>query len=161
MKIGVISDTHLNDGQFLPRQVWDTFAGVELILHAGDSVAARVLDDLSRLAPVVAVRGNCDGWDLQNLPEREIAGWRGKRIGLIHGNAGGSRSTSENAFKAFAGERVDAIVFGHSHAPYLEWRDGILMFNPGSPTAKRREPRFSLGLLEIINDRLQAKHIFF
>lgn len=161
MKIGILSDTHLQEGQFLPKIVWDSFDGVDLILHAGDSVVAKVIEDLNHLAPVVAVKGNCDNWELNKLPEKEIISWSGLRIGLTHGNLGSKRNTVDNAFQAFKQESVDVIVFGHSHVPYLEWRNGILLFNPGSPTSKRREPKYSVGNLELIHGELQAKHLYF
>lgn len=161
MRIGVLSDTHLQPGQFLPRSVWEALDGVDLILHAGDSVVPEVLADLKALAPVTAVRGNCDSWDLQSLPEREILEVGGVRIGLIHGNCGLGRTTPDRAFSAFVGTHVDIIVFGHSHSPYRVWRDGILLFNPGSPTQKRREPQASMGILEIGQGEIKAEHIYF
>lgn len=161
MKVGVLSDTHLKPGQFLPRPVWEVLEGVDLILHAGDSVASEVLSDLKSLAPVVAVRGNCDSWDLQYLPEQEVVEVGGVHIGLIHGNLGSGKTTPDRAFSTFAGEKVDIIVFGHSHAPHYERRQGILLFNPGSPTQKRREPLASMGLMKLGPAGIEARHIYF
>lgn len=62
---------------------------------------------------------------------------------------------------AFEKGTVDAIVFGHSHSPFLEWREGILLFNPGSATDKRRELKYSMGLLKIESSKITAEHIFF
>lgn len=161
MRIGVLSDTHLQPGQFLPRPVWEALDGVELILHAGDSVVPEVLADLKVLAPVVAVRGNCDSWDLQYLPEREIVEVGGVHIGVTHGYLGTGRTTPDRALSVFAEKQLSIIVFGHSHSPHREWRDGILLFNPGSPTQKRREPKASIGILEISLGKIEAEHIFF
>lgn len=160
MRIGVLSDTHLQPGQFLPRSVWEALDGVDMILHAGDSVVSQILTDLKALAPVVAVRGNCDSWDLQYLPEREVLEVGGAHIGLIHGDVGLGRATPDRAFSAFVGTHVDIVIFGHSHSPYLEWRNGILLFNPGSPTQKRREPHASIGLLQIASGEIKAGHIY-
>lgn len=161
MKIGVLSDTHLRAGQPLPQAVWKALAEVDIILHAGDSVAPEVLADLNCLARTVAVKGNCDDWELQHLPEKEIVACAGLRFGLIHGNAGHGRTTPDRAYQAFARGEVQAVVFGHSHSPYLEWRNGVLLFNPGSPTAKRWEPYYSVGVLEVHQDQIQARHIYF
>lgn len=161
MIIGVLSDTHLREGQTLPTRVWEELSKVDLILHAGDIMDPGVLTDLSSLAPVEAVRGNCDGWELDKLPEQKNIPCLGKRIGLIHGAYGKGRTTPERAFRAFDKGTVDVIVFGHSHSPYLEWREGILLFNPGSPTDKRRELKYSMGLLKIESTGIQAKHLYF
>ncbi len=161
MRIGVLSDTHLREGQALPSFVWDKLAGVDLILHAGDVITSQILADLAILAPLQAVRGNTDGWELANLPCRDLINYAGLRIGLIHGNVGVGRTTPERAFNAFVGESIDVIVFGHSHQPHLEWRDNILLFNPGSPTDKRREKQYSMGIIELVNGRLEASHHYF
>lgn len=161
MLIGVLSDTHLREGQYLPGFVWDIFEGVDLILHAGDIVRQEVITDLAVLAPVRAVRGNCDSWELTDLPSRDIIDFGGLRIGLIHGNVGVGSTTPERALNAFAAESVDIVVFGHSHQPFWGWINNILLFNPGSSTDKRREKYFSLGTIELINGQIAANHHFF
>lgn len=160
MRIGVLSDTHMVSGKRLPSQVWETLNGVDLILHAGDLTSADFLEDLKRLAPVRAVKGNCDGPEIL-LPERDIVSCDGINIGLIHGHGGRRGNTPERAYLAFAGENVQVVVFGHSHSPYLKEENGVLLFNPGSPTAKRREPQFSFGLLVINGGELMARHYYF
>jgi hypothetical protein len=161
MLIGVLSDTHLREGQNLPGFVWDIFEGVDLILHAGDIVRPQIIADLAVLAPVRAVRGNCDGWDLADLPSRDLIDFSGLRIGLIHGNAGTGSTTQERALNAFSDEAVDIIVFGHSHQPFWGWVNNILLFNPGSSTNKRLEKYFSLGTIELVNGQIAANHHFF
>ncbi|WP_434512623.1 metallophosphoesterase family protein [Desulfitobacterium sp. AusDCA] len=161
MLIGIISDTHLRCGQTLPAKAWEELSKVDLILHAGDITNQNLLDDLSSLAKVEAVQGNCDGWELNGLPEKKILECEGKRIGLTHGAYGKGKNTPERAFLAFEKGTVDAIVFGHSHSPFLEWREGILLFNPGSATDKRRELKYSMGLLKIESSKITAEHIFF
>lgn len=160
MEIAVLSDTHLRAGRTLPRFVWEHLTHVDLIIHAGDLTHMGLIEELACVAPVRAVRGNCDGWDIV-LPDRDIVECESLRIGIIHGNAGRGKSTPERALNAFKDSPVDLIVFGHSHIPFMEWRNGILMFNPGSPTDKRREPQYSFGLLDIRQGKVQAKHLYF
>ncbi|MCC3377775.1 metallophosphoesterase, partial [Cohnella sp. REN36] len=78
------------------------------------------------------------------------------RIGLVHGD-GKSKTTERRAVDAFAKEDVHIIIFGHSHIPLLRWHEGRLLFNPGSPTDKRRQPQFSYGILELGNE-VNATH---
>ncbi|HZK83743.1 MAG TPA: metallophosphoesterase family protein [Desulfosporosinus sp.] len=160
MRIAVLSDTHLREGKSLPSFVWKQLNQIDMIFHAGDLTHMGLLEELSCIAPVKAVRGNCDGWDV-TLPDREVIVCEALKIGLIHGDAGKGKSTPERAYLAFKDTTVDLIVFGHSHAPYMDWRDGIFMFNPGSPTDKRRELQYSFGLLDIQQGQVKAKHFFF
>lgn len=87
MHIAVLSDTHLRPGKSLPGFVWEHLNQVDMILHAGDLTNMGLLEDLSSLAPVRAVSGNCDGWDVA-LPDRDIIECEGVNIGLIHGHVG-------------------------------------------------------------------------
>ncbi|MDQ7093946.1 metallophosphoesterase family protein [Desulfosporosinus sp. PR] len=160
MHIAVLSDTHLRAGRSLPKVVWEQLAEADLILHAGDLTHSGLLAELSLLAPVKAVCGNCDSWDV-NLPNQEWIECESFKIGLIHGHQGQGKTTLERAFKAFAPKPVDVIVFGHSHTPTLEWHNGVLMFNPGSPTDKRREPQYSFGWLDVQAGQVNAKHFYF
>lgn len=160
MHIAVLSDTHLRPGKSLPSFVWEHLNQVDMILHAGDLTNMGLLEDLSSLAPVRAVSGNCDGWDVA-LPDRDIIECEGVNIGLIHGHVGKGKNTPDRAYYAFVDSKVDIIVFGHSHTPFLEWRNGLLLFNPGSPTDKRREQYFSFGLITIEQGQIQAKHVYF
>lgn len=160
MRIAVLSDTHLRVGKTLPRFVWEQLTQIDMIIHAGDLTHMGLLEELSYIAPVRAVRGNCDVWDV-SLPERDVVECEAFRIGVIHGDSGKGKSTQERAFLAFKDTSVDLIIFGHSHTPFMEWRDGILLFNPGSPTDKRREPQYSFGLLDIKHGQVEAKHLYF
>ena len=147
VRIGVLSDTHLTLGDArlpaLLARCQQYFAGTELILHAGDVVDPQLLPLLPR--PVLAVRGNLDP---PEFTERRIVPLAGKRIGLIHG-WGAKYDLEERILRAFAGEQVDCIVYGHSHQPVCHVVNGILLFNPGSPTDRRNAPFPSLGLLTI------------
>lgn len=161
MLIAVLSDTHLREGQTLPSKVWENIEGVDLILHAGDVINQGLLMDLKSIAPLEVVRGNCDGWELASLPERKIVTCERVRMGLTHGASGVGRTTPERALRTFELGSVDVIVFGHSHRPYKEWHGDIVLFNPGSPTDKRREPSFSMGLIEVHDSEFEVQHILF
>jgi putative phosphoesterase len=149
LRIGVISDTHIrSSARLLPKIVFEVFEGVDMILHAGDILIDEVIIELEAIAPVYAVAGNNDGYDmLDKYGTRKIITANGKRIGLTHGTGRGG--TCMNAYVEFSKDNVDCVVYGHSHKPHNEIIEGILFFNPGSPTSKRFEPRYSLGILHV------------
>jgi putative phosphoesterase len=164
MRIGVVSDTHIfRAGKKLPQLLIEEFSKVDLILHLGDWVVMDVYDQLAQLAPVDGIAGNNDGYEIiERFGEKKLLTLEGKRVGLIHGHTPYSRKgTDGNALLAFEGEKVDVILFGHSHQPLMRNENGILLFNPGSPTDKRREKRYSFGLLDITETGINAQHIFF
>lgn len=160
MKIAVLSDTHLPKGSGLPLEVWENIMDSDMILHAGDVLNEELLHDLSLIAPVYAVLGNCD-WNLSGVPAKRIVACGKYKIGLTHGYLGRGKDTPERAYNAFSDEHVDVIVFGHSHIPYHEVRDGIILFNPGSPTQKRGQAQYSMGILRLLDNGITAQHIFF
>jgi putative phosphoesterase len=126
-------------------------------LHAGDFVEPRVLESLKKLAPVRAVVGNMDHHDVVKLlPKKDLIKINNFKIGLIHGY-GAPEGLEQRIRKEFQ-EKPDVIVFGHSHQPVNEVKDGILFFNPGSPTDKVFSTSNSYGIIEI-NDKIQAKII--
>lgn len=161
MILGVLSDTHIHHkAKKLPKEILTAFRRVDHILHAGDILNLQVLEELRNLAPVHAVAGNVDPPGIHKiLGRKKVLSFSGFSIGLIHGDGPGG-STPDRAFKAFQNEKVDCIVFGHSHIPYIEERDGILLFNPGSPTDRRWQPRFSYGILKL-NDKIHPRIEFF
>ncbi|MBT9172027.1 MAG: hypothetical protein DDT21_00403 [Syntrophomonadaceae bacterium] len=162
MLIGVISDTHIPlRAKQLPAALFKALDGVDLLLHAGDLVEEKVLDELNSLAPVEAVAGNMDPVHLATcLGRKKVLDLSGYRIGLIHGDLVNDRqNTPQRAYEAFISDNVDCVVFGHTHQPYCREESGVLLFNPGSPTDRRREPRHSCGLL-ILGDRLTAEIIY-
>jgi putative phosphoesterase len=146
-RIGVISDTHIPHFKKLPEAIWKHFADVELIIHAGDLSILTVLDELETLAPVVAVQGNIEYEEVvAKLPiKREVVVGH-CRIGIVH-ILGDSHNRMRVARQEFPNARV--VVFGHSHIPYNQEHDGQLLFNPGSVTDRRRQPRCSIGLLYV------------
>ncbi len=146
LTLGVLSDTHLYR-QTMPARVLRALEGVDLILHAGDIVEMAVIAELEKIATVRAVAGNMDLSDVREvLPEKAVIEAAGLRIGLIHGS-GGPQNMTSRVRKEF--EEVDAIVFGHTHQPYNREEDGVLFFNPGSPTDKMFTPYRSVGILEL------------
>ncbi|MCX5858935.1 MAG: metallophosphoesterase family protein [Proteobacteria bacterium] len=162
-KIGVISDTHITNKGMNLRSAWNRFLtrgdqplpevlarefeGVDLIIHCGDLVELWVLDLLKEIAPVEAVAGNMDGPEArQELPIKKNLEIEGIKLGIIHGG-GSPHGMIDRIISEFSG--VDAILFGHTHAPFAETRDGIFFFNPGSPTDRRFAPYNSLGILII------------
>ncbi len=146
-RVGVISDTHIPQFKKLPEATWEHFAGVELIIHAGDLSILRVIAELETIAPVVAVQGNIEEEEvMRTLPiKREIVVGH-CRIGIVH-ILGDARTRERVARLEFPGARC--VVFGHSHVPWNQEYDGLVLFNPGSATDRRRQPQCSIGLLHI------------
>ena len=145
--IGIISDTHIPQFKKLREAIWEHFAGVELIIHVGDLSILSVIKDLETIAPVVAVQGNIEEDEvIHTLPiKREIVVGH-CRIGIVH-ILGDSHNREKIARQEFPNARV--VVFGHSHIPWNEERNGLLLFNPGSATDRRRQERCSIGLLHV------------
>ncbi len=145
--IGVISDTHIPHFKKLPDAIWELFANVELIIHAGDLSILSVIEELETIAPVVAVQGNVERDEvIRALPiKREIVVGH-CRIGVVH-ILGDSHAREKIARQEFPHARV--VVYGHSHIPCNEDRNGQLLFNPGSATDRRRQERCSIGQLHV------------
>ena len=144
-----MSDTHLPRGRrTLPPACLDRMAAADAILHAGDFMEASVLAELEVLGPPVhAVRGNVDSSELQaRLPLVRVVEVAGARIGMVHdaGPRGGRLARLRRRFPD-----CDAVVFGHSHLPLLEVADGFAIFNPGSPTERRRAPHHTMGVATV------------
>jgi putative phosphoesterase len=135
---------------------WPYLETADHILHAGDVTDPAVLAELKALAPVTVVMGNCDSFDVRDwgaTDEVEID-LGGIRIAMLH-DSGPTKGRRERMRKRFPDARV--IVFGHSHMPFNEDEDGLLLFNPGSPTWKRRAPFTSMGLLWIEKDDVEGE----
>jgi putative phosphoesterase len=152
--VAVISDTHLPRGaRRLPDACVERLKQADAIVHAGDLMELEVLERLQALGPPVhAVRGNVDSWALQmRLPQLRTVELEGVRIGMVH-DAGPATGRLERMRKRFPD--ADAVVFGHSHIPLHEEQDGFQIFNPGSPTDRRRQPKHTMGLASIDDGRL-------
>lgn len=146
MKIGVVADTH---SHLLPRQLLEDFKNVDLIVHAGDFCSASDLKIFEGIKDVRAVFGNMDGPELRRiLPECDIFRIGGATVGLCHGR-GSPEGVLDFVKAKFKKNKVDVVVFGHSHRPFNETIDGVLYFNPGSPTDVVRAPYCSYGILDV------------
>jgi putative phosphoesterase len=158
--IAVIADTHMPRGERrLPGACVERIAAAELVLHAGDVMTAPVLAEIEAIGPpVVAVQGNMDDAELRRrLPEERVVEAAGARIALVH-DAGPRAGRLERLRRRF-GERADAVVFGHSHMPLHEERDGFQIFNPGSPTERRRAPAHTMGMARVEGGRVRFELI--
>lgn len=160
MRIAVISDTHMpKRAKKLPEILIEGLRGTELIIHAGDWTTIEVYKELQTLAPVIGVRGNIDPPELP-FEEKLTIVIKGYRIGVVHGHVGKKKTTPERAYEAFQNQKLDLIVFGHSHIPYKQYLGEKLLFNPGSPTDKRFQPQFSYGIVTL-GETLDAEHFYF
>jgi uncharacterized protein len=154
MRVVVLADTHApRRWKSCPPLLAARLRQADAILHAGDVCTAALLDELAQYAPVLAVVGNNDGpdvaaWGALPTVQTELAGLR---VGMIHdsGAADGRLRRMRAAFPD-----AELVVFGHSHIP-LDARDGGLrIFNPGSPTDRRRQPHATFGVLQIDSGEL-------
>ncbi len=150
LTIGVLSDTHFTDpfegAGFFRRLCESCFADASIILHAGDLVHPDALLGFGD-CPVYAVRGNMDP-SARELPLRRVVEIGPFRIGMIHG-WGAPEGLEERVLAEFSDERLDALVYGHSHRPVCHLRKGLLLLNPGSPTDRRQAPTHTVGLLDV------------
>jgi putative phosphoesterase len=154
--IAAISDTHLPRGsRRIPAACLEQLERADLILHAGDIATKEVLEDIEAIGPPVkAVHGNVDSPELkEQLPEAlELRTPDGVRIAMLH-DAGPSKRRIERMRIRFP--EAHAVVFGHSHIPLHEQApDGFQIFNPGSPTDRRRQPRHTMGLARTTGGRI-------
>lgn len=151
MLIGVVSDTHLrkSDNRFF-YLVKKYFSDCDLIIHAGDIVDIEIFDGIEK--EIIAVKGNMDIGI--NLPSKRVLELENMRIGVVHGY-GSPQGIQKRVIGEF--EKVDCIVFGHTHFPMVEKVNGILLFNPGSAFDGRYGYKSSIGYLEIVNGLLKTR----
>jgi putative phosphoesterase len=153
--VALISDTHLPRGnRRLPDACVERLQQSDLIVHAGDIATAEVLQDIKAIGPkVVAVYGNVDSAELQRaLPEATSVDAQGVNLTVVH-DAGPATGRLKRMRKRFP--QADAVVFGHSHIPLHETQDGFQIFNPGSPTDRRRQPAHTMGLARVDNGAIE------
>jgi putative phosphoesterase len=152
--LAIVSDTHLpRGGRAIPEACRERLAAADLILHAGDFTALSVLHELEALGDVAAVHGNVDGPDVRAvLPVTRVVEAAGARIAMVHdaGPAAGRLARLRARFP-----EADAAVFGHSHLPLHERDQGFQIFNPGSPTERRRAPSHTMGIAHAAQGRLE------
>jgi putative phosphoesterase len=159
VRVVVLADTHgPRRWRVCPQPVAAHLQTADLILHAGDVCTASVLAELAEYAPVVAVIGNNDqpdvaGWGATPTAELDLDGLS---VAMLHdsGAAVGRLARMRRAFPT-----ADLVVFGHSHIPLDESAPGLRIFNPGSPTDRRRQPHGTIGVLQIEDGRLQKASI--
>jgi putative phosphoesterase len=157
--VAVISDTHMPRGpRRLPEECVARCAAADLILHGGDVMTATTLAEIELIGPpVLAVQGNVDDAHLRReLPLERVVQTGGARIGMVH-DAGPARGRLRRMRQRFPA--ADAVVFGHSHIPLHEQEDGFQIFNPGSPTERRRQPAHTMGEARIEEGRISFELI--
>jgi putative phosphoesterase len=156
-RVVVLADTHVraDRARQLPDAVWRVIEDSDLVLHAGDVIDRSLLDAFdARHVAYRAVLGNNDR--TLSLPEQLVLDIDGVAVAMVH-DSGPSKGRPARMRKRFPDARV--VVFGHSHTPCNEWHDGQLLFNPGSPTERRREPRHSYGILDLADARVRNSEI--
>jgi len=155
MRLAIISDTHLPRGRrTIPQTCLQHCRQADAILHAGDLTDRSVLESLRALGPPLhAISGNVDAASLRAvLPERLERTFAGVRLGMTHipGPASGRLQRLRAAFP-----RCAAVIFGHTHMPEHVEHDGFQIFNPGSPTERRRAPAHTMGIASIDGGRVE------
>ena len=155
VKILVLSDTHIPiAAQDLPEEIYKAIEDVDMIFHAGDLIDAGVLEKLKSLKETRAVCGNMDSKELcMALNTKEVINIGRFKIGLIHGY-GAPSEIMPTVRREF--DKIDVLVFGHSHAAMNVKKDGVLYFNPGSPTDKIFASKNSYGILEVTDKKAEG-----
>jgi uncharacterized protein len=157
-RIAVIADTHLSGDRELPRECAELIAGSDLAIHAGDVSSAAALAQIEAIGPPVhAVQGNVEDGELQRLLPVELRlDVEGLEVGVLHdaGPAAGRLARLRRSFPEAA-----AVVFGHSHMPLHETEAGFQIFNPGSPTQRRRAPQRTMGIAEVEGGEIRFQHL--
>jgi len=144
--IGVISDTH----GLLRREALAALQGSDYIIHAGDVGDQKILDQLAAIGPLTAARGNVDhGAWAQKIPATNVLQVGEISIYVLH-------SLQELDLKPEAG-KFTAVVYGHSHIPKQEWKNGVLYFNPGSAGPRRFKLPVTVGRLFLIDGKVQSE----
>jgi putative phosphoesterase len=160
-EIVVLADTHIrrHSARRLPPAVYAALERADLVLHAGDVVTGDVLEELAGFAPTLAVLGNNDGELTGRLPEERSFLVEGLRVAMVH-DSGPSKGREGRLQRRFP--TADLVVFGHSHIPVdAPGLDGQRLFNPGSPTERRRQPHHTFGRLRgdggrLVDHRIEA-----
>lgn len=159
MKIIVISDTHIPvSAKSMPEALLKDIASADMILHAGDLMEIGVLNELKKLKPTEAVAGNMDSPEIKKrLDTKKIISVGNVKIGLVHGWGAPYQliDSIKNEFKNI--KDISCVVYGHSHTASIDTIDGVIYFNPGSPTDKIFAPYNSYGVLEIKNNKITPR----
>lgn len=161
MRVALIADTHLSGGRPLPPRCAEVAAGCEAVIHAGDFSDAAALSAVRDLGPLHAVHGNVDTPEVRAaLPETATVTLGGVSFAIVHdsGPSGGRLERLRGQFP-----EADVVVFGHSHMPLHERGSNsagaFQIFNPGSPTQRRRAPRHTMGIAAISDGGARLQHV--
>ncbi|UJA20775.1 metallophosphoesterase family protein [Thermoleophilia bacterium SCSIO 60948] len=155
--VALISDTHMPKGERrLPERCVETIAAAALVIHAGDVSTEAVLDEVAAIGPpLLAVHGNVDSTELRTRVPAAIELEIGpRRLAVVH-DSGARKGRAARMRRWFPA--ADAVVFGHSHIPLHEAdpATGLELFNPGSPTERRRSPTHTMGTLRLVGGELR------
>jgi uncharacterized protein len=149
MKIGVLSDTHTDSLERLPKKLVDDLSGMDLVIHAGDFTGKRLVDGLRKLGPFRGVYGNIDGPEVRReLPAVDTVEAGGFKIGVNHPSEGGPPKSIEERIRAKFTD-VQVIIHGHSHQTKNIVKNGVLWFNPGSATGTFPANAATYGVLHL------------
>jgi len=181
VKIGVVGDTHIPGlSPLLSAHIVTTFKGLDIILHVGDICELYVLKELQETFTLTfAVSGEQDSEEVRRyLDEKRVVRFGQRRIGMIHSHQHDARGRGvlaglrrllhgkpdptafyERLLGDFAGEQVDAVVFGHTHAPYVKMYGSVLLFNPGAAVALPGR-RASVGILDVGERTITGKIVY-
>lgn len=153
----MVADTHLRGERRLPERIYERLARADVVLHAGDVVTDDLLDELEGFGELHVVRGNNDGDVRRALPETWEAELGGVRIAMVH-DSGATKGRGGRMRRRFPDAAI--VVYGHSHLPENTVSDaGQLLFNPGSPTQRRRAPTPTFGELDLVDGRIERHEI--
>jgi putative phosphoesterase len=162
VRIAILGDTHMPKGaRRLPAECVEAIERSDLVVHTGDFTGPETLELVASIGPpLVAVHGNVDAPAVTGaLPERTSFDAAGSTIAVVH-DAGPRQGRLGRMRRAFP--EADAVLFGHSHLPLREEdEDGFQIFNPGSPTERRRAPRHSMGIARAEGGVLHLDHVWF
>ncbi|KIL49109.1 metallophosphoesterase family protein [Jeotgalibacillus campisalis] len=162
MNIIVLSDTHMpRMAKKFPPALLTYLHEADAIIHVGDWQTEAIADDLTKFAPLYGVTGNVDEPALhQRFQKSLLLSFGSLTVGVTHGDGKG-KTTEQRAMDQFKNIQPDLLLFGHSHIPVYKKINGTILFNPGSPTDKRKQKQFSFGHLQINEDEWSIKHVFF
>jgi uncharacterized protein len=150
----VIADTHIpRRARALPEGLLPYLRRADLILHAGDLIDQALLGKLATYAPTRVVQGNLDPPEA-GLPETLEFAFGGAKVAMVH-DSGPKKGRRNRMRGRFPEARI--VIFGHSHIPWLEDEDGLLLLNPGSPTDRRRQPQHTFALLQVDGGEIMAE----
>lgn len=155
-KVLVLSDTHCESIKQLSPKILNEIENVDIIIHAGDYTNISLVEELASLKTFYGVYGNMDSYEIKNrLPEKLVIELEGFKIGILHPSEGGPPFGIKKRVKALIKEKVDTIIFGHTHKAELSRIGGILYMNPGS--AKSSFLHSQTYILLDVSDKLYPK----